>query len=461
MVETDSVPKRNLEFLELVGQLKHLKRKGWVLEKVPDPESIASHMYRMAIMSFLIEPSCGIDRLRCMELAVIHDLAECIVGDITPHCGISADEKRKKEQAAMEQITRLMPTNGLYMRQLFDEYENQTSSEAKLVKEFDRLDMIIQAFEYEKQDGSANVGRLEDFFVSTEGKFATPFIKSIVDELNCSSTTSVGSQKELMSKHLPKRKPILGVKKIIMIASGKGGVGKSTVAVNLAVALKTILPQKDVGLLDADVFGPSIPLMMNVNDTPLITDDDRMKPLMNYGVKFMSMGSLITETSAAIWRGLMVMNALNKLIRQVAWEPLDYMIIDTPPGTGDTHLSLHQNIPIAGAIVVSTGQKAALQVTRRGITMFEKLQIPVIGLIHNMSHIRCTKCSNQISMFGDHFSEFSKSINVEIIGEVPFDSTVSSGCDDGIPIVISHPSSMQAQAFLNAASKIADFLPTE
>ncbi|XP_065220269.1 5'-deoxynucleotidase HDDC2 isoform X2 [Planococcus citri] len=180
---TSSLPQRNLEFLELIGRLKHLKRTGWVLRKVQDPEAVAGHMYRMAVMSFLIESDSNIDRKKCMELAIVHDMAECIVGDITPICGISPAEKRRQEEAAMGQLVKLIGNNSEYVNNLFQEYEQQETTEAKLVKEFDRLDMIIQAFEYEKLEGKQSAGRLEEFFVSTEGKFSTPFVKAIVEEL--------------------------------------------------------------------------------------------------------------------------------------------------------------------------------------------------------------------------------------------------------------------------------------
>lgn len=151
-----------------------------------------------------------------------------------------------------------------------------------------------------------------------------------------------------MARGLPKVKPIDGVKHIVLVASGKGGVGKSTTSVNLAVSLKVLQPEKNVGLLDADVFGPSIPLMMNLKETPLLTKDNLMKPLINYNIKCISMGFLVAEDAPVIWRGLMVMQALEKLLRQVFWDSIDYLIVDTPPGTGDTHLSLIQNIPISG-----------------------------------------------------------------------------------------------------------------
>ncbi|KAK9719025.1 NUBPL iron-transfer P-loop NTPase [Popillia japonica] len=169
-------------------------------------------------------------------------------------------------------------------------------------------------------------------------------------------------QAQMMARSLPKIKSIPGVQNIILISSGKGGVGKSTTAVNLAVALKLVNPDKNIGLLDADVFGPSVPLMMNLNDTPLLNNDNLMIPLENYGIKCMSMGFLIAEDAALIWRGLMVMQALDRLMRQVAWGNIDYLIVDTPPGTGDTHLSLVQNLPIKGVILVTTPQTAAVDV---------------------------------------------------------------------------------------------------
>lgn len=277
----------------------------------------------------------------------------------------------------------------------------------------------------------------------------------------CTSSWNEKTRADLLTKGLPKRKPINGVKRILLVASGKGGVGKSTVAVNVAVAMKKLEPHKEVGLLDADVFGPSVPLMMNLHESPIITDDNYIKPLLNYGVKCMSMGNLITETSAVIWRGLMVMSALNKLLRQVAWGPLDYMIIDTPPGTGDTHLSLVQNIPIAGTIIVSTGQKASLQVTKRGITMFEKLHIPVLGIVHNMSSIRCSNCLKNTTIFGNDIQNFSERNNMEILGNIPLDPLITEDCDSGKPVVLSRDDSPQAQEFLNIARKLATFFKSQ
>ncbi|KOX67683.1 Iron-sulfur protein NUBPL [Melipona quadrifasciata] len=228
-------------------------------------------------------------------------------------------------------------------------------------------------------------------------------------------------RRELMARGLPKLKPLKGVKQIVVVASGKGGVGKSTTAVNLSIALKLTEPQKLVGLLDADVFGPSVPLMMNIRQSPIVNDTNLIEPVVNYGIKCMSMGFLIDDKSPVIWRGLMVMNAIEKLLHQVAWDPLDYLVIDTPPGTGDTHLSIIQNLPIAGALLISTPQKAALEVTRRGANMFKRLNIPIIGIVENMKDI-------------------------------------VNSCDTGKPIVLSAPESPQADAYKYLAKHVISFL---
>ncbi|XP_050437717.1 iron-sulfur protein NUBPL isoform X2 [Adelges cooleyi] len=261
-----------------------------------------------------------------------------------------------------------------------------------------------------------------------------------------------------MRKKLPKKKPIKGVGHIILVASGKGGVGKSTVSVNLATALKSIAPEKEVGLLDADVFGPSVPLMMNLHETPLLDDDNLMVPLVNYGVKCMSMGNLMTNNSAAIWRGLMVMAAIDKLIRGVNWDRTDYLIVDTPPGTGDTHLSLAQNLPIDGVVIVTTGQKAAVDVTKRGITMFKKLNLPIVGLVQNMSGVKCSNCSHINQIFGNTIQEVATNEGINSLFSIPMEQSITEGCDTGQPVVISHPESSQATIFNNLARHVIEFL---
>ncbi|XP_011157755.1 iron-sulfur protein NUBPL isoform X2 [Solenopsis invicta] len=261
-----------------------------------------------------------------------------------------------------------------------------------------------------------------------------------------------------MARGLPKRKHIKGVKQIFLIASGKGGVGKSTTAVNLATALKIIEPSKSIGLLDADVFGPSVPLMMNIHESPALNRENLMEPLVNYGVKCMSMGFLIDEKSPVVWRGLMVMNALNKLVNQVAWGPLDYLVIDTPPGTGDTHLSLIQTLFITGVLLVTTPQKVALEVTRRGANMFKKLNIPVAGIVENMSSVTCPKCMTEVPLFGNATLSLVKELDVDILQKVPMHESISKSSDSGKPIVLTAPKSRQAETYRELAENVVTFL---
>ncbi|XP_074221776.1 iron-sulfur cluster transfer protein NUBPL isoform X1 [Camelus bactrianus] len=181
---------------------------------------------------------------------------------------------------------------------------------------------------------------------------------------------------QIMSRGLPKQKPIEGVKQVIVVASGKGGVGKSTTAVNLALALAANDSSKAIGLLDVDVYGPSIPKMMNLKGSPELSQSNLMRPLLNYGIACMSMGFLVEETAPVVWRGLMVMSAIEKLLRQVDWGQLDYLVVDMPPGTGDVQLSVSQNIPISGAVIVSTPQDIALMDAHKGAEMFRKVHVP-------------------------------------------------------------------------------------
>lgn len=261
-----------------------------------------------------------------------------------------------------------------------------------------------------------------------------------------------------MARGLPKSKPLKGVKQIVVVASGKGGVGKSTTAVNLSIALKLTEPQKLVGLLDADVFGPSVPLMMNIRQSPIVNNTNLIEPVVNYGIKCMSMGFLIDDKSPVIWRGLMVMNAIEKLLHQVAWDPLDYLVIDTPPGTGDTHLSIVQNLPIAGALLISTPQKAALEVTRRGANMFKRLNIPIIGIVENMSNVICPKCNSSIPLYNGETQVIAKELDVQILQSVPLSEDIVNSCDTGKPIVLSAPESSQADAYKYLAKHVISFL---
>ncbi|XP_049834197.1 iron-sulfur protein NUBPL isoform X4 [Schistocerca gregaria] len=269
-------------------------------------------------------------------------------------------------------------------------------------------------------------------------------------------------QRELMAKGLPKRKAIPGVKQILIVASGKGGVGKSTVAVNIAVGMKCVEPQKEVALLDADVHGPSVPLMMNLHERPLLTEDGYFIPLMNHGVKCMSSGFLADEKSPFVWRGPMVMSAIQRLLRGVAWGSVDYLIIDTPPGTGDAHLSLIQNVPVSGVILVTTPQTAAVQVTERGAQLFKKLEVPICGIVENMASVVCTNCHSHVPLWGrnNKAAEVASDLGTELLCSVPLSPSIAECTDFGAPIVISHPDSEQGSTFITLAKKISAFLST-
>uniref|UniRef100_A0A7M4E5A1 Iron-sulfur cluster transfer protein NUBPL n=1 Tax=Crocodylus porosus TaxID=8502 RepID=A0A7M4E5A1_CROPO len=247
---------------------------------------------------------------------------------------------------------------------------------------------------------------------------------------------------QIMSRGLPKQKPIEGVKQVLVLASGKGGVGKSTTAVNIALALAANDSTKSVGLLDADVYGPSIPRMMNLKGNPELTSQNLMRPLKNYGIECMSMGFLVEETAPVVWRGLMVMSAIEKLLRQVEWGQLDYLVIDMPPGTGDVQLSVSQNIPIAGAVIVSTPQDIALLDARKGAEMFQKVHVPVLGLIQNMSVFQCPKCKHETHIFGaDGVRDLAKTLGLDVLGDIPLDVNIRKTCDTGQPVVVSQPQS--------------------
>ncbi|RVE56915.1 hypothetical protein OJAV_G00211080 [Oryzias javanicus] len=262
-------------------------------------------------------------------------------------------------------------------------------------------------------------------------------------------------QKQQMARGLPKQKPVAGVKQVIVVASGKGGVGKSTTAVNLALAIMANDASRSVGLLDADVYGPSIPKLMNLTGHPQLTDNNLMIPLTNYGIPCMSMGFLVEDTAPIVWRGLMVMSAIERLLRQVHWGSLDYLVVDMPPGTGDVQLSITQNIPVAGAVIVSTPQDIALLDARRGAEMFKKVNVPVLGLVENMSVFQCPKCNHQTHIFGSEGARrLAETLGVTFLGDVPLHLNIRQTSDMGQPVVVSAPDSSEAKAYLKVASAV-------
>lgn len=246
-----------------------------------------------------------------------------------------------------------------------------------------------------------------------------------------------------------------GVKHIIAVASGKGGVGKSTTAANLALALARL--GRRVGMLDADIYGPSLPKLFGLSDAKPETIDGRtLKPLLAHGLRLMSIGFLVDQEAAMIWRGPMVMSALQQMLRDVAWGDLDVLVIDMPPGTGDAQLTIAQTVPLSGAVIVSTPQDLALIDARRGVTMFEQVAIPVLGIVENMSFFVCPHCGERSDVFGHGGArDEAARRGVPFLGEIPLDIAIRTTSDAGNPVVSSDPDGAHAQAYLAIAGRVA------
>ena len=252
----------------------------------------------------------------------------------------------------------------------------------------------------------------------------------------------------------PNRMP--GINKVIAVASGKGGVGKSTCAVNLACALAQ--DGGEIGLLDCDIYGPSVPLMMGVNERPLVSPEEKLLPLMSHGVKLMSMGFLLEGDQPVIWRGPMIMKTIQQFVMQVDWGTLDYLLIDLPPGTGDAQLSLCQTVPLDGGVIVTTPQEASLGVVRKGIAMFERVNVPILGIVENMSYFTAPN-GDRIEIFGHGGGAAeAKRQGTTFLGEVPLFTEIREGGDAGIPVVVKSPEGPPAQAFGAVAAALRDCL---
>ena len=249
------------------------------------------------------------------------------------------------------------------------------------------------------------------------------------------------------------RTGIPGVKNIVAVGAGKGGVGKTTVAVNLAVALAKFGSR--VGMIDGDVYGPNVPIMLGLH-TQLTTDGQKIVPAERYGIHVVSLGFLTQDDSPIIWRGPMLHGIIQQFFREVRWPALDYLIVDMPPGTGDVALSLSQVVPVTGAVLVTTPQTVSLADTRRAVRMYQKLNVPTLGLIENMSHFVCPSCQHESDIFGKGGGEdLAKSMNVPFIGRIPIYEPIRRGGDAGTPLVLSEPDSPPSRAFLSAAEQVA------
>jgi ATP-binding protein involved in chromosome partitioning len=288
---------------------------------------------------------------------------------------------------------------------------------------------------------------------------ACPVKKQLEDQCRAAalSVPGITSVDMTVTAEVPKglntAESLPGVRHIIGVGSGKGGVGKSTVTVNLACSLAQTGAK--VGLLDADIYGPSVPTMMGLSREPYVINK-KMVPLEAHGVKMISMGFLLDERQPVIWRGPMIVSALKQLIGDVLWGDLDYLLIDLPPGTGDIQLSLSQNVPLAGAVIVSTPQAVALADVRRSIAMFDKVKVPIFGIVENMSEFVCPSCGHVEPIFGVGGAEReAHELQVTFLGRIPLEPAVRKSGDDGTPVVISNPDSHSAAAFRHVAEEVA------
>lgn len=268
-------------------------------------------------------------------------------------------------------------------------------------------------------------------------------------EVQLEAATPVSKAQESVSQS---SELIPGVQHVVAVASGKGGVGKSTVAANLAVTLGR--EGYRVGLLDADIYGPSVPMMFGITDRPIV-NGERLQPFEKFGIKLMSLGFLLDVDTPVIWRGPMVMRAIEQMLADVDWGPLDYLIVDLPPGTGDAQLTLSQRVPLSGAVIVTTPQDIALIDARKGLAMFEKVNVPVVGIIENMSTFVCPHCGKETDIFkrggGERTSEI---LSCAFLGRIPLDPAIVEGGDAGKPIVVSQPEGAHTEAFAAVAQAV-------
>jgi ATP-binding protein involved in chromosome partitioning len=270
-----------------------------------------------------------------------------------------------------------------------------------------------------------------------------------------------------VSSHRPPHSPagspmarqaeIPGVAAVIAVASGKGGVGKSTTALNLALGLKAV--GLKVGLLDADIYGPSVPRLTGIHEKPELNDDRKMIPIERFGLSIMSIGFLVEEDTAMIWRGPMVMSAITQMLRDVAWGTLDVLVVDMPPGTGDAQLTLAQNVPLKGAVIISTPQDLSLIDARRGLAMFKKVNVPVLGIIENMSYFQCPHCGTRSDIFGHGGARHeAERLGVPFLGEVPLHMAIRETSDAGNPVVVSEPDGPHAAIYRAIANQVREQL---
>ncbi len=283
-------------------------------------------------------------------------------------------------------------------------------------------------------------------------------------------TAILTAEREQANENIPaastKRAPsalreMPAVRHIIAVASGKGGVGKSTVAVNLALALRRM--GFSTGLMDADIYGPSIPRMLNINEKPIVGDNKKLIPISTYGIKVMSMGFMVEEGAPMIWRGPMIQSAVRQFLEDVDWSdngaPLDVLVVDMPPGTGDAQLTLVQKVPLTGAVIVSTPQDIALIDARKGLAMFQQTNVPILGIVENMSYYCCPQCGSRSEIFGHGGARAeAEKMNVPFLGEIQLHPMIRSLSDAGTPVVAARPDSHEAKPYIDMAAMVAPVL---
>ena len=256
---------------------------------------------------------------------------------------------------------------------------------------------------------------------------------------------------------MSKQSEIPGIAAVIAVASGKGGVGKSTTALNLALGLRDLGLR--VGLLDADIYGPSVPRLTGIHEKPQLDDNRKMIPIQRFGLAIMSIGFLVEEETAMIWRGPMVMSAITQMLRDVAWGTLDILVVDMPPGTGDAQLTLAQNVPLQGAVIISTPQDLSLIDARRGLAMFKKVNVPVLGIVENMSYFQCPECGTRSDIFGHGGARLeAERLGVPFLGEIPLHMSIRATSDSGTPVVDSEPDGPHAAIYRAIGAKVRDQL---
>ena len=306
------------------------------------------------------------------------------------------------------------------------------------------------------REGNVNISLLVKGKTENQYLNITRLLKKNVEQITgvISVNIIINSDLENNKTNNPNDKRFkIDAKNIVAIASGKGGVGKSTFSVNLATALSSLGIK--IGLLDADIYGPSIPRMMGISKKPIMNENKKLIPLENYGIKLMSIGFILDSEAPTIWRGPMVMKALEQMFNGVEWGELDYLIIDLPPGTGDAQLTLAQSSKLSGSIVISTPQDVALTDARKGINMFKKVNVDILGIVENMSHFICDNCNQKHYIFSkDGVKKEAEEFKIPFLGEIPIDTNLRIQSDNGIPALIENPDSEISKKFISIAEKL-------